>query len=745
MLSRWESMVVLEFALVLFACLRASTAQAQAAAEKPPLLPLAGRLKFRTLTTEIAKTGASELVDGMQLALAALGDENAELERLREGWEKALASARPSRSLRPALANKLEREVAGLVQDLGRRDESARAALAEVILQLDSEQPEANALLGRQRTKDGEWLTESERALQNGERAVAQRLRSARRLGFDFESGASTNPTLAALGGGNFVRASGIELHSPLPHASLERILAQALRAAWLSQELLVGKADLEDLQERRFLLLDSEAHAQPAQQEALANGGLSKADLEVMQRLNLNSYRDRRGWEAARFVPEADASAWILWRLLEQWMEVETQPCLRVGHLNWLCLSVLGTRLPLSAWLETGPAPEERSSAQRSETREAFWRSTRQSLWGCRAWMQRRVREGRDPPWARAMLEQDGLIRDELLLKTTLVSEFLQAEGRLADLVNDTRGAREPVRAFEKALGEPLPRFEERFRRWLDPTRRRGILQALQAEPSAAAPEAVEGALRMLNQARANALKGQGPEIPIVELDPELSRAAELHARYLSRHPDQLERWPAAHEEYADHEGFSVEGALAGSRSLISPTDDPRKAVQAWLDTFYHRLPILNPGLFGVGLGASDTVIVLDTGSLTLAPFRDHVVLWPMPDAVDVPRRAALEIPEPVPSVHSDTLGYPVTVQLFFRKSTDAVALTLELLVTKKGRLEPVAGYFLSPDAPLQPEYAPPNAWGFLAKETLLPRTRYTARARWRDQERVWSFTTGG
>ena len=55
-----------------------------------------------------------------------------------------------------------------------------------------------------------------------------------------------------------------------------------------------------------------------------------------------------------------------------------------------------------------------------------------------------------------------------------------------------------------------------------------------------------------------------------------------------------------------------------------------------------------------------------------------------------------------------------------------------------------PVEGHLLAPDQPLFDALPHPNAWGFIPKQRLEPRTTYTAVARWLGHERRWSFTTG-
>ena len=720
-----------------------------ASARTDPLAEPSQRAKLRTLGSDVARTGELDLVHRMGQILAGLGEEEAQVQRLARDWERLALAAKPGRSTRAATASKVRRELEPLVAQLPHEPEPRRSQLAHWILALDSDEPEANAVLGRERNADGAWLGPEERLWDGGAREVARRMHSALALDFDFERGTSDNPALRSVGGGNRVALGKIELHSALPFETLERILRQCLRAAALSQGVLLGRERLTKIAPRTFVLPTSEAESTIVMEEALANGGLNEEYRQQIRSLDLRSYFDRRGWETFRCLPEAGVSATILWRLLDDWVPVDTQPCLRVGHLNWLCLGVLGTGIPLAVWVDDGDpgASAQRSTTQRDTAflRRARWRLARQRLWGCRAWMVEQVREGRDPPWARAMLDQDGKIRDEPLLKTTLVCEMLQQEGELRRLMEATKKAKDPVSTFETALGRPLPELEERWRRWIDPGRSLGIVQVLEREP-APAPGAgpFDAALLALNQARANGLKGQSPEFPIVVLDAELSRAAALHARYLTLNPEQKGRWPDCHAENADARGFSVEGALAGSRSVIAFNSDPLKAVQDWLGTFYHRLPLLDPGLFGVGFGQSEEVIVVDTGSLVLAPWKDHVVVWPVPDDEGVPRSFVPELPNPVPAAEMASLGYPITVQLFFLESRTRPRLELELF---KGALEDgeaVDAWFIAPDAPLQVELAPENAWALIPKRSLARKTRYTARAAWGNQEKTWSFTTG-
>jgi len=715
----------------------------QAPALEAPLVPQPERLQWRTLAGEAARAGEAELVGELTLLLERLGDDPAELARQREAWERTLAGSKLRRDARTSLARRIQRELPGLVAELAHLEGDRRLALARCIVALDHTEPTASALLGRARTADGEWLTDEERRWKEGALRIARLEREARAMQFQLEEGASENPVLTALGGGRFASSYGLELHSNLPAESLERILESYLRASVFAAALVKGDLTRPSLRERTFLLLSSAGDFRAALDEAVANQGLAASLAEEVRRYDFRSFTDSRGWTTLHGRPQADFAAYLLWEASPAWLAGEPQPCLSTGHLNAVALRMLGTTLPLIAWREEGAGQgggERSRPATQALVRDARWRTARRDLLGCKSWLVRAVRAGEDPPWSRAMLDQEGRITDENLYKTTFVCEYLHVEGRLGELLESSRGRRHGPSVIEKALGETLTDFETRWRRWLDPPREASVMARLAREPDERAPSEFAAAMLALNQARANAHKGQALEIPLVALEEELGRGAEAHAHYLVQNPAQRELWPDAHEQYADRPGFSPEGALSAARSLLAFGESPEEAIESWLGTFYHRLPLLDPGLLGVGFGRQKDVFVADVRSLVAPVTRDHVALWPMPDAVDVPRAFRTEFPNPVPGSDMNQLGFPVTVQLFFLEAREDVTLELELLQGEKR----VEGHSITPDRPLFRELAPPNAWCFIPARRLAARTTYTAVARWLGQTRRWEFTTG-
>ena len=717
-----------------------------AGAQQEPIAPAAALRHLRALTDDVARAGDEELVAAMRSLLVALGDDEAALAKLEPSWRKALEEKPLEPAERDKLVRKLREEARSLARGLPALDEASRPALARAILVLDAQDAAAQTALGNAQDEHGAWMTPERASWKLGAARASALMAEARRLPLAIERRESGNPALVELyGHANQVGTRSIDVHSTIAPERLERVLSQALRACAFSYGLLSGEVRLPpQLRPRDFVLLETNADYRRALDEALEAGGIGPADQQRALELDLGSFIDRRGWRTVRFGAEANHSALILSDLDGDWIGIHAQPCLQAGHANWIALNFLGTSIPGVAWIESRGGSGTGTVAKREEDfyRQSLVRCARRSLYGCRAWMVRQVRAGKDPPWSQAMVDHQGKIVDEDLFKTTLVCQMLQEEGRLWPLLEATR--RQPASKMSTMLGEPLADVEARWERWLLPEGT-GIVQRLAGAPVDGAddPRAL-AALAAVNRARSAALAGQQPEIESVELDPELGHAAALHAAFLARNPDLKSKWPDVHEEYVDREGSSPEGTLAGLRSVISFERTPEEAVEGWLGTFYHRLPLLHPGLFGIGYGEHGDVIVLDTGSLVLDPWKDHVVLWPVPDARNVPRAFELEIPNPLPGVDLTGAGYPVTVQLFFREPGDSFELAMELFEGGEDSKNAVPCWFLTPEAPRFPDLAPENAWCLIAEKKLKTGTRYTVRARWREQTRTWSFTTG-
>jgi uncharacterized protein YkwD len=121
----------------------------------------------------------------------------------------------------------------------------------------------------------------------------------------------------------------------------------------------------------------------------------------------------------------------------------------------------------------------------------------------------------------------------------------------------------------------------------------------------------------------------------PVVE-DPEQTRTCQLHLDYLQAYAeDNGLPYHLAHEEEPGARGYSEEGNQAGIDSVLSyGQSDVRAAIDGWLQTLYHRLPLIDPGLRAVGVAYENGYACVQyrpgtVGSAT----SDHPVLWPIAD----------------------------------------------------------------------------------------------------------------
>jgi hypothetical protein len=183
--------------------------------------------------------------------------------------------------------------------------------------------------------------------------------------------------------------------------------------------------------------------------------------------------------------------------------------------------------------------------------------------------------------------------------------------------------------------------------------------------KPQGAAPEHVDldapatpEELRLM--ARTNLCRQVAGLAPLT-LDPALSRGVRLHGWWMDRNGKQQ------HEEDAGSIGFTQDGHNAGMSSVLSFDGNPESDAQGCIDSFYHRMPLLRPGLHRAGAGfvrgGSLCTGAIDTlRGDDLARERDAVVLWPPPDMQGARANMAYEDPNPTTHARSDQAGYPVT-----------------------------------------------------------------------------------
>lgn len=231
-----------------------------------------------------------------------------------------------------------------------------------------------------------------------------------------------------------------------------------------------------------------------------------------------------------------------------------------------------------------------------------------------------------------------------------------------------------------------------------------------------------------------------------------ELSYGCTMHARYLGKSGyNSFKTLEEYHSEDPKNPYYSKEGDTAARRSDVSSFGIER-SIQLWLDTLYHRIPMLHPGLKTIGTGMWDESVDTTTpscldlhGGLEDVPSKDPVhVVYPAADQTGVePRFApAGEKPKPVPGEDERKFGYPVTLTFYtHHKITKAQAK-----LTAGG--QEVACHVSTPEKPTNPDArALSNTICLLPKQPLAAQTRYTVsitcEVDGKPFAKEWAFTT--
>ncbi|MBI3098076.1 MAG: hypothetical protein HYY93_07525 [Planctomycetes bacterium] len=239
---------------------------------------------------------------------------------------------------------------------------------------------------------------------------------------------------------------------------------------------------------------------------------------------------------------------------------------------------------------------------------------------------------------------------------------------------------------------------------------------------------------------------------VSLVRLDRKMNDAALKHAKYLTRnagHPT-LEGL-GAHHEQASLPGYTPEGAKAGEGGNIIHSR-PEGAVDCWMATLYHRIPILHPRLRKIGSGFDEEkgiwagVLYLSDGHDPEAEMEPEFVRYPADGQTGVFREFAVgEIPNPLPSDARDP-GYPVTLTLYDGSRLGSETARLSLKGTDGQAGPDIECYFSSPAKPAT-DFPQGGTICLIPKKPLAEGTRYEAEFRMKRNSKTvvekWEFTT--
>ena len=201
-------------------------------------------------------------------------------------------------------------------------------------------------------------------------------------------------------------------------------------------------------------------------------------------------------------------------------------------------------------------------------------------------------------------------------------------------------------------------------------------------------------------------------------------------------------------HKEDASGLGYTGDNVLSRAQhfgypqrsmaEVITHRTDPAGAISDWIDSVYHRIPLLRTDLLELGYGDAYlgpmTVQVMDMSYRETSTGR--VILYPARNQVNVP--AAFngnEIPDPAPNA-SYPIGYPITAT--FDRNAKVTITGFHLRGPAGADL---AGIQLTPSNETE------NSFAFMANTPLQPATTYSVDLTYTSNgvagHQAWQFTT--
>jgi hypothetical protein len=196
---------------------------------------------------------------------------------------------------------------------------------------------------------------------------------------------------------------------------------------------------------------------------------------------------------------------------------------------------------------------------------------------------------------------------------------------------------------------------------------------------------------LKTVNQDRVAAGAG------CMELVAALDKSAQAHCNYDATNASNMSCIPDAHTEVSTCSGFTgtdvqSREVAAGYPQTLAYTEvattfgnNPTAAVPNWVDTVFHRIPLLDPWTVDMGYGGATGCDVIDIGrGMSTAP-TDTIVVYPYDGMTNVPYSwSGLEGPQPPAPSGGYPSSYPVSI---YAKS---ISVTTHVL-TKDGDSTPI------------------------------------------------------
>jgi uncharacterized protein YkwD len=261
---------------------------------------------------------------------------------------------------------------------------------------------------------------------------------------------------------------------------------------------------------------------------------------------------------------------------------------------------------------------------------------------------------------------------------------------------------------------------------------------------PADATPAAVM-ALQIINTARIAAGAG------CVRMVAGINKAAENHCLYYSMNMANQMCIANPHGEVDGCAGFTGTGPgqrmqaagymSRGGGEVMAFNNNPQRAIDQWINSVWHRIPLLDPWTMDLGYGAAERCDVIDFGTGSMAP-ADTILLYPHDGQVNVPTSFNGQYEGPMPP--APPTGWPSAAPITVYGRMLNIS---EHVLTKDGDSTPIEHTWITGSDPMWGNYLRTSVFMY-AHMPYAPSTKYRVRVKGTYQggalEKEWTFTTG-
>ena len=253
--------------------------------------------------------------------------------------------------------------------------------------------------------------------------------------------------------------------------------------------------------------------------------------------------------------------------------------------------------------------------------------------------------------------------------------------------------------------------------------------------------------ALEYLNSLRLPAGAG------CVRMVPEINKAAENHCKYYVDPANEGMCTANAHNEVMGCAGFTGAGPgqrmaaagymARGGGEVMAFVNNPKSAIDQWVNSVWHRIPLLDPWTgdmgYGAAAGACDTI---DFGNSAMGVPNTTVLVYPYDGQTDVPTSFNGQYEGPMPP--APPTGWPSAspVTLYGRMLN-----ITEHVLTKDGDPTPIEHVWITGSDPMWGNYLRTSVFMY-ANMPFEANTKYQVVMKGSSQagplDKTWTFTTG-